>query len=90
MNSKEFYKKFESGKLDEKQDFFLWGSSIDVYDKLNEDSALLNELAKAMQNILALIFNTLIRLQTEFIQKFFWRYVLFERFEISVIRNQKF
>ena len=46
MSSKEFYKKFEDGELGDKQDFFLWASSLDIYRKLNEEYLLLKGLAE--------------------------------------------
>ncbi len=46
MSSEEFYEKFEGGRLGDKQDFFLWASSIDIYSRLKDEYDILMGLVK--------------------------------------------
>ncbi len=46
MSSKKFYREFEKGKLGDKQDFFLWASSIDIHRRLKDEHDILKGLLK--------------------------------------------
>ena len=46
MTSDDFYRKFEKGKLGDEQIFFLWSSSIDIYNNLSDRQKVLKEFIK--------------------------------------------
>ena len=49
MKSKEFYKKFMKGELEEKDEFIDWAGEYEIYQELTRRKKIIEEMLKNLQ-----------------------------------------